>query len=490
LKLVEAIANLIDKDTELVFDALDGKQQKGNEQRDSDKENDINYRDEPVAFFFILYGIAFEAIVKRTETNSESGKDQTLEILLALERILRPSVAGRAIYQDVVFSETMDLFDRLVLTEGLAIQAAVVQITRNLCLAHPSTEEDAELNERLPEDIEQLFELTRIIVLVLANVLPDLGEKAVVVRKQLADDAVVLIISSLKALVDASEVCPSVFRIDLHACIIHIFTTILRTGVCQSAVVPKALAIFKQFVRAISEEVDDNPASADQLKACLQTLRSILAIAQKRESESSLQCAKNTLMASVILLTNASDAIAPDDSVLTQLLDDLIDCLQDLGLGNVAANCSRSLLVYQPKSETGQAIAQYLFPRLLQYILDDAQSDPEGTKSLVLQALVLFASTLQGDDGTTAFCIIIPLVLQRALRIGMDCYEEMAGRLISLGSANQDAFRCVAAQLNTSQRNLLEEVLRQGQIDRNNARGNRSDRGEPTIALKLTFGAT
>jgi hypothetical protein len=174
LKLVDAIASLIEQDSNFVFDALDGKTEASEPNGTAPKTNDINYRDEPVAFFFVLFGIAFEALVRRPGNDSLAMKEQTLEILLALKKILHPSVSGHAIYQEVVFSETMDLLDRLVLTEGLDVQAVIVEIARGLCLSHPSARkgQDSGSSESLSDDIEQLFELTRIIILVLGGLLP------------------------------------------------------------------------------------------------------------------------------------------------------------------------------------------------------------------------------------------------------------------------------------------------------------------------------
>ena len=90
-----------------------------------------------MAFFFVLFGIAFEALVGRPG-DSLTTKDQTLAILLALKKILHPSVCGYAVYQEVIFSETMDMLDRLVLTEGLPVQLAIVEIARSLCIGHPA----------------------------------------------------------------------------------------------------------------------------------------------------------------------------------------------------------------------------------------------------------------------------------------------------------------------------------------------------------------
>lgn len=173
LNLVDAIASLIEQDSQFVFDALDGKSL--TESNGTSIHHDINYRDEPVAFFFVLFGIAFEALAGRPGgSDSLATKEQILDVLLALKKILHPSVCGHAIYQEAIFSETVDLLDRLVLTEGLNIQLAIVSIVRSLCITHPSARSAGDGNGDFSEDINQLFELTRLIVLVLDGQLPNL----------------------------------------------------------------------------------------------------------------------------------------------------------------------------------------------------------------------------------------------------------------------------------------------------------------------------
>jgi len=194
LNLVDAIASLIEQDSEFVFDALDGKEADAPSTNGHSKGNDINYRDEPVAFFFVLFGIAFEALVARPGSEALATKEQTLEILQALKKILHPSVSGHAIYREAIFSETMDLLDRLVLTEGLDVQGVIVQIARGLCISHPSAIKQSDSGD-LSDDIEQLFELTRIIVLVLAGLLPNLAEAKQPARHQLTDEAISLSVS-------------------------------------------------------------------------------------------------------------------------------------------------------------------------------------------------------------------------------------------------------------------------------------------------------
>lgn len=330
LNLVDAIASLIEQDSEFVFDALDGKEADTPSTNGHSKGNDINYRDEPVAFFFVLFGIAFEALAARPGSDALATKEQTLEILQALKKILHPSVSGHAIYREAIFSETMDLLDRLVLTEGLDVQGVIVQIARGLCISHScaTKPDDAEEGE-LSEDVEQLFELTRIIVLVLAGLLPNLVEPKQPARHQLTDEAISLIRISLNALVDAAEVFPSVIKTDLHACIIHIFATILSTPICQAVVVPQSLPILKRFITNISASRKNQAEDLAQIQGCLRRFLSIYLHAQKRESETSLPSVKNTLLASTVLLTSGKNRMTASEPLVTRYLDEVIDCLSD-----------------------------------------------------------------------------------------------------------------------------------------------------------------
>jgi hypothetical protein len=129
---------LIDEDSDFVFDALDGKLEQDTDEVASKASQDIRYRDEPVAFFFVLFGISFEALVSQSSNDSAAARQRTLDVIRAMRKILTPAVAGLAIYQEAIFTESMDLLDRLVLTENLDVQMEIVEIAHNLCISHPS----------------------------------------------------------------------------------------------------------------------------------------------------------------------------------------------------------------------------------------------------------------------------------------------------------------------------------------------------------------
>ncbi|KAG5999720.1 hypothetical protein E4U54_001701 [Claviceps lovelessii] len=503
LNLVDAIASLIEQDSEFVFDALDGKEAPDGALNAESKSPAINYRDEPVAFFFVLFGLAFEALAIRPgQTDSLATREQTLDILQALKKILHPSVSGHAIYRPDVFAETMDLLDRLVLTDGLDIQSVIVDIARGLCVSHPSARRQAEEEGDLSEDIDQLFELTRIIVLVLSGLLPNIAEDNQPVRHQMNEEAVILIQNSLDALVDAAEVFPSIIKTDLHACIIHIFATILATPACQELVVPQSLVILKRFVLGMpmsssssssssGHGTDDGLPPQAQIQGCLRRFLSIYLHAQKREDPTSLTRVKNCLLATTILFTSGKNQLPANHPLVARYLEELLDCLTDRMTAKIAATCARSLLLQSCPTTADQSIARHLFPRLIAFVTNVEPEDPERARFLVAHSLCSYVGTIPKSRVPAAMTLVIPTLMTRAAGEGEEIYRETSTRLLELAATDQEAFRATVGAMNSGQRTFLEEVIRSGQqAGANGDNSSATDRGKPSITLKMDFGGS
>ncbi|KAK5172630.1 uncharacterized protein LTR77_002750 [Saxophila tyrrhenica] len=492
LSLVDAIASLIDEDSDFVFDALDGKHAQADEPEEAQpngvngiirKSTGINYREEPVAFFFVLFGLAFESLAVRSNDDDLVTSQRNLDILQALKKILRPSVSGNAVYQEVVFAETMDLLDRMVLTESLGVQAIIVELARNLCTVHPSSRQGMQTpinGETLSDDIEQLFELTRIIVLVLAGLIPGLSDTPTSAKLETSEEAVGLVRNALQALVDVSEVFPSIIKSDLHATILHIFVTILGTGVCQAGVVPQALPVLRRFIVSIAH--DDRTGTRHQLSNTLSRMMLILRNAQKRETEASLPCEKNTLLAITVLLTAAPNDLPETDPTVLRFAAELCECLESPMTSRVAAGCIRTLLLANVTVET-------LLPQAITFI--STPSNLEGmddTKTIMAQTLSMYAAKLPAERKPAAVALLIQTLLVRAVTDGSKIYPETASRLLELATTDNAAFRAVVGSMDGDRRRVLEQILKSGSV----ARRNNSDYGtdhEPTIALKMNFGA-
>jgi len=131
LKIINALATLIELDSEEVFAALDHREAQAQTSAIS------NYRDEPVAFFFIIYGLCCQTLLQMVNRDDSDAKSSMPVVLNALGKFIRPSISGNAVYKSFVFAETTDLLDRLILMESLEVQQAVLGIATNLAKYHP-----------------------------------------------------------------------------------------------------------------------------------------------------------------------------------------------------------------------------------------------------------------------------------------------------------------------------------------------------------------
>lgn len=487
----------------------------------------INYRDEPAAFFFVLFGLAFEALASTVTGDALADKAKRLEILNALRKILRPSVTGVAIYQEVVFSETMDLFDRMVLTEGTDVQTIVVDIARDLCISHPSSRQTGVNDEEhLSDDIEQLFELSRIIVLAIAGLVPGLAETGRPVQADSTEEIVTLTTLALDALVDAAEAFPAVIKGDLHACIFHLFTTILASGSSQTTVVPQALPILKRFITSISAKPpEDTAAVQQQLSNTLGRFMSILRHAQKRETPSALPCEKNIILASTILVSTAQTLLDPADKFVLEYLDELIETIDSVATSAMAAGCARSLLLGSASAGlSSQQLAAQVLTRYIDVLIAPPTEIQElfQSRTVLAQTLINYACSPQQhpERKLALFVVVTETLLTRVQRIeetvpgGLTEIEddetreedsgtpspasqartirhETASRLLELAANDQAMFRATVGRMSDAHKAKLEVVLRSAsgpsgrRSSQDSAAGRRDE--EPSIALKMEF---
>jgi hypothetical protein len=307
------------------------------------------------------------------------------------------------------------------------------------------------------------------------------------VRYELNDEAIALLSLSLTSLVDASAVYPSVIKTDLHACILHVFATILATPSCQTTVVPQALPILKRFLTSIAgPNIAPNAETSTQLRSALTRFLAVLKKAQQREFEQAVQCEKNALLASTILLTSVSGVFEAGDILLDRFVAELTDCLENRIPSKVAASCVRSLLVAGKGSAADEAVAAMLIPHLIGFVTQPTETEGlEESRTLVTAALASWVPTVPAPKTQLAMALILPTLLARASNEGSDVFREVAASVLQLAAAEQAVFRATVAGLGAEQRAFLERVLREGGPKRREEI--REVEGEPSIALRMNF---
>ena len=346
--------------------------------------------------------------------------------------------------------------------------------------------------EKLSDDIEQLFELTRIIVLVMTGLIPTLEDPPGSAVRRLGGESIALVQLSFQALVDVSEIFPSVIRTDLRACVFHCYCAILATGICQDEVLPSLLPVFRSFLQRVSKS-SKNESTSLLVRGSLHQMLVVLSIAQRRENEFSLTCAKNTLLSITVLLTSASAVIPVNEDLVHRAVAELLDCLQDVGLAKVAANCIRTLLHTNQKTPCDESVGRMLWPQVLHFICDPDAEDPENVRSSLTHALVGSVASLRADKRQAAMSILIPVLLHRAnQKLGNGSQEkasrESATWLLELAAAGQQAFRATVVLLDDDRRADLETLLRDTGIGRRQETDvEDAVDSRPTIELRMDF---
>lgn len=115
-KMLHAVAELVDARDGAILRAMDGLED------DAPAAEYSAFRTEPAPNFAVLYGLAFEALA------SSAPDALRIVALQALRSLCAPAFAGTALLEPALFDELLNLARRLVMTEGLRVQSAVLQL--------------------------------------------------------------------------------------------------------------------------------------------------------------------------------------------------------------------------------------------------------------------------------------------------------------------------------------------------------------------------
>lgn len=92
-------------------------------------------RTDPTAFFFIIFGLAFEALA---ESSAEAGASSAASrstariALMTLKNLVKPEYAGKAPLDGPIFDELSSLFYRMAMTEPPEIQILLLRVLSDL----------------------------------------------------------------------------------------------------------------------------------------------------------------------------------------------------------------------------------------------------------------------------------------------------------------------------------------------------------------------
>lgn len=395
LQLVDAIATMVEKNPDEIFNILNNKDQPGN------SSPNTKYGSEPAAFFFVLFGILFESLIRPQQTlgSEEEGysSERRAQILSALKRIIHPAISGTAIYSDMVFIETIDVLDRLVLTGTVTEQLLVVDIAYRLCIYHPDKQshsgnnspieaKDGSSGDNLSDRVNQLFELVRVVMLALTNLLTFLVDQPVprsTLNNLTKPPYIALIHGALGNLVGMVEMFPTVVRVDLYACLLYVFGKILeKTELIGDVIVKVGLVQFKELIKNMvhtrqAAGTGSQYAEAIDRAISMATAQLVAVLADASATTASGRTQKElSLLGIVIVFRNAADLLGPPAGphLVAELAQLLVECIAIPQMQIVAAEALRGLLSAAHCTPVGQALIIKTIPPLVALATGDGSS--------------------------------------------------------------------------------------------------------------------
>ena len=85
-------------------------------------------RKEPTAFFFVIFGLVYEAIATASADASSGSRSGVISALTALKFLGRPEYSGQAIMEPAIFEEFISLCYRIGITEAAGIQVHLIEM--------------------------------------------------------------------------------------------------------------------------------------------------------------------------------------------------------------------------------------------------------------------------------------------------------------------------------------------------------------------------
>lgn len=262
LKIMEAVATLIETQAPSMVEAL-----KSNPDAEQTGK-------QPSNLFYILFGLCIESLSRISSSSSNKYDTSTIPICLrALYTFVQPTLAGNQFVPKAIFLEMMNVFDRLIQTEGYAIQGVIIEIIQRLIQSYGESYlcDDLEtdiLNQTLdPEGFPataKLYYLLRLLINVFLQNVPKLSNKPANTRRSESskEDLTGLLGLSLDTLAQLVAITPKNYRVDLLAICFHVFAKILTEHEFENTLAPRVLVSLKMVFHHFEANLEENELNA------------------------------------------------------------------------------------------------------------------------------------------------------------------------------------------------------------------------------------
>ncbi|CUM68445.1 uncharacterized protein PRCAT00006169001 [Priceomyces carsonii] len=415
--------------------------------------------DDAPNFLFVLLSQCVESLIKNKNVP---------EILLSLARLVDNEDLVDLIFNDEIFDELVDLFDRLILLDDdtevqCKLNDIINSILQTYVLSHPKSFE---------ENHDKLLELIRLNMLPLFNMFPFLradydatnAAQKLALKHVSSASNLLIFKKELQNLVDMISKFPEDVKGDLYSCILFIFAKIYEFG--NELLIQTLLPHLKKVVTE----------SANLNQKLVWTFEKTISTHFKIDSTKAY-----TVLTKIVLITNGN--VSLDDVDSKDLAKALLEMAKSKETASISLHCVKTLTQYFLKTENESLVLRYLVRDVVD-LLVHTSSNEDIDPTPFFEMLFLFSKTKVKDEAklSTLYSIIIPLLIRFNTQLPKSYLHE---RLMFLVQQNSNCFKIVVnTVISKTQRQSAEELLMYKKTDEDSTN---ILEDEPEIHLK-TFG--
>lgn len=437
INFVDVIGCIIEEQGQLIYSLL---------------ENDANN------FFFVLFAQCIEVLIKPSSIqnstslfSSTSKAKNNYRVLAALNKLLHSKISSDIIFQDQVFAESIDLFDRLILVSDDEEKLVIIDIISGLFLNYFNLQDKSE--QDFTDNIGKLFELLRVIMISIVNIIPFIGDDYAgsdVGKTDFTPTQITILKKSFSALVNMIEKFPVVMEVDLFSSLLYVFSLIYLNEEYRDVLVPIILSNIKQIITSLN-----NHGSHDLVNYFYQLIRP------------SFTNSSSSILTIMVFITSAGNLVNINTDDINLLVDSLVASLLERASLPVGIQSIKSLILYATKSNSiaGVTIIKKLIPSLVKLLVNknDQIEDPR----VIIEMIVLYSKQFsEKEQLVPIFTIIIPLICWYDEKLGADFVsgqfkQYLHDKLLNLLNLSSEGFKVVVNEvLSTEQKSKTENLVK------------------------------
>ncbi|OSD03664.1 ARM repeat-containing protein [Trametes coccinea BRFM310] len=465
--ILHAVAIAMQRDDPNLLAAMDG-------QDTPTTTGSSGSRDEPTVFFWVVFGLAYEALATSAPDADQDAQRTSIISLQALKHLVRRKYCGKVFKDPPIFEELLNLFYRMSLTEPSGVQIHLVEAIASLAESIKSG--DLTNGESSSSDSalsSPLVHCLRICAYILRRVITG-PQNGTVHDGASPAEKVKLIIAAFEAFSAVAAFFGPSKREDFRAIAITLYCDLLKDEVSELDLAGPTLQALKVLL--------DRPANLPDpdskygrivhglLSACLLNIDAM----SGREGPMCNKKIKSNLLAAVLVLTVIPTTVPVGRPVIEHCCFIISQKLVDGGeLSLTAAHCAKTLIM---ASTTGNPLlkqcTRHLLPGLVECLAKVAAlSDDDKPSEHVLatvgeinKALSALFLALSEDIRPRALGVIMPvqiLFLNPTRQPPTALHTQSVTQLLSLAAASPAAFKDATARLEPSAKETLETSVRQ-----------------------------